>query len=94
MRPEQDAGKLVKALEYLEAEQMDLSLLRSLHQGDNETFSDAIRYRRQFPDRVHREPNITYHQRLLYVAAEHWRTDRDFEDLVAEALDRFIVPVR
>jgi hypothetical protein len=41
MRPEQDAGKLVKALEYLEAEQMDLSLLRSLHQGDDETFSDA-----------------------------------------------------
>ncbi|VDS09304.1 hypothetical protein PARHAE_02502 [Paracoccus haematequi] len=94
MRPEQDAGKLVKALEYLDAEGMDLRLLRALHQGDDETFPDAISYRRQFPDRVYREPNITYHQRLLFVAAEHWRTGRSFDALVAEALDRFIVPAR
>lgn len=95
MIPEQDAEKLVVALEYLRDQDMELELLRDLHHNPKrtESFARAIAYRRSPPLTSYDEPNITYHQRLLFVAAEHWRTGRPFDRVVSQAKELFVAPV-
>lgn len=95
MIPEQDAEKLVVAPEYLRDQGMELELLRDLHHNPKrtESFARAIAYRRAPPLTGYDEPNITYHRRLLFVAAEHWRTGRPFDRVVSEAKEIFFEPV-
>ena len=91
MLTEQNASKAITALEYLRDQEMDQELLRDLHHNErrDETYAAAIRYRLTPPATGFEQHNVTYHRRLLFVAAEHWRTERPFAQLVAEALAQF-----
>lgn len=92
MKPEQNPSKLVRALEYLKDHGLSIDHLCDLHHNPKRTerFSAAITYR--LKPQEYREPNITYHHRLLFVASEHWRTEADFDALVSQVCDRFPYP--
>ncbi|MTH64876.1 hypothetical protein [Paracoccus shanxieyensis] len=81
-------------MKYLRDQGMDVALLRKMHQSNTETFGAAISYRHGNPYRVFNGPNITYHRRLLFVAAEHWRTGTGFQELTEAAIERFDVSAR
>ncbi|MBM3605103.1 MAG: hypothetical protein FJX25_10205 [Alphaproteobacteria bacterium] len=86
-QPENDRAKLIEALEYLRDAGMSVEYLRDIHQSDyrRETYKLAIDYRAVEGPVTYRGENLRYHRRLLFLAAEHWRTCRSFEDLVEEA---------
>lgn len=90
MKPEQDSEKLRKALSYLNSSGMDREQLRDLHHSPDrtETFARAISYRDPGPAKYD-EVNLAYHRRLLFVAAEHWRTGASIAGLVERALEVF-----
>lgn len=90
MIPERDNDKLREVLSYLRDEGMDRELLRDLHYSPRrtESFAGAIYYR-SLGHENYSEAHIIYHRRLLFVAAEHWRTGWPFKVLVAQAQERF-----
>ncbi|WP_304620212.1 hypothetical protein [Paracoccus sediminilitoris] len=90
MIPEQNSRKLIQALEYLRDHGLTIDQLCDLHHNPKraERFGAAISYRNS-PPQEYQEPNITYHQRLLFVAAEHWRTEAGFDALVSQARAKF-----
>lgn len=87
---ENDSPKLVEALEYLHGAGMSQQHLREIHQSDNgETYHAAIAYRVGRGEVRYGQGNPDFHRRLLYIAAEHWRTGRAFSELVHAALRLF-----
>jgi hypothetical protein len=79
---------LVAAALYLEENGMSVELLRNMHHSPlrRETFKSAQRY---FSDKRDLQlNNQLYGARLMYVAEEHKRERRPFEQLAEEALQR------
>jgi hypothetical protein len=85
--PEQNPTRIIRALEYLRDQGMNVVQLRELHptRKHDEGFGNAIRYRMKPPLRGYVEPTVTYHKRLLMVEARHRDGAGAFAQLVAEA---------
>ena len=77
------------AFSYLQVAGMSVELLRDLHHSEkrNETYGRAILHLEKISEP--KEPNITYYNRVVFVAQQHRETSEEFEIIVLRARKKF-----